>query len=124
VLTTIALAVAVAASGPSHAAPQYERWECDGHVQYSIGDGFVARDEPPLLYRIMQNNDVGVVAVLWRAERDADWGTYVGAGVFLLRRSDGALLRFGDGLYEKRPKWMPPEANGPKPLPKVHCHKL
>jgi len=72
-----------------------EIWQCpDG--RYTVLEKypkFLNRDEPPLGYKIIENNSAALIAVSTDISAD-----YLGVGIFLLRKSDGARLRFGNGL--------------------------
>ena len=69
-----------------------ETWICpDGH--YAVHEDSVDRDTPPLSYKLVQNDDIGIVAVA----PDSSSG-FVGMAGILLRKSDGMLMRFGHAM--------------------------
>ena len=88
-----------------------ETWRCEGET-YTIGARFISRDEPPLYYRVVENNTVSVVGILPYVPTDF-------MGVFLLRKSDGALLKVGAGLPDKGSK----KSGTPASSEVTHCKK-
>ena len=90
--TIVLIALATAWAGPASAD---ETWKCpDG--RYTISDDHpdrLDRNTPPLSYEIVQDDDVGIVAVA----PDNSSG-YVGMAGIVLRKSDGTLMRFGHAL--------------------------
>ncbi len=73
-----------------------ETWKCpDG--RYTISDDHpdrIERKDPPLSYTIVQNDDIGIVAVA----PDRSPG-FVGMAGIVLRKSDGTILRFGHTIH-------------------------
>ena len=107
----IAALVLIVASFWIGPATADETWRCDGQT-YTVGARFINRDEPPLVYRVVENNAVSVVGILPFVPTD-------GMGVFLLRKSDGALLKFGARLPDKESK----KGATPASSEVVHCKK-
>jgi hypothetical protein len=88
----IVLALACAWALPASAD---ETWKCpDG--RYSVSDDHpdrLERDRPALSYKVVQDDDLGIVAVA-----PDNSGDFVGMAGILLRKSDGTLMRFGHAI--------------------------
>jgi hypothetical protein len=95
-------------------ASSRETWQCPNLGRYSIEGAHVFRAEPPLVYNVVADNKFAVVAVLTNTSAD-----FVGVGIFILRKSDGALLRFGNGISGKFPNQTAVTASPSV----IHCHK-
>lgn len=93
-MKAVSILVAFACLWPVAAAAD-ESWKCpDG--RYTIDDDHpdrLDRNTPPLRYKVVQNDDIGIVAVA----PDNSQG-YVGMAGIVLRKSDGTLMRFGHAL--------------------------
>jgi hypothetical protein len=107
----IPVALACAWAGPAAAE---ETWKCpDG--RYTLSGDSMDRDHPALSYKVVQDDDLGVVAVA-----PDNSGDYVGMAGILLRKSDGTLMRFGHAI-SAGPSSKPAPIGGSRV---EHCHRV